>query len=81
MYFAHCVYLIHFHLYLISILKQIGQVNIFDSSLTPLALIKESPELGEILVSLAYLPSARRLNLDLLRGKQLLQTNLVGEPG
>jgi hypothetical protein len=37
-----------------------------------------SPELGEILVSLTYLPSARRLNLDLLRGKQLLQTNFGG---
>ncbi|KAI9558523.1 syptotagmin 17 [Daphnia sinensis] len=37
-----------------------------------------TPELGEILVSLTYLPSARRLNLDLLRGKQLLQTNIGG---
>lgn len=44
----------------------------------PLQESQSRPELGEILVSLTYLPSARRLNLDLLRGKQLLQTNLGG---
>nr|CAH0100198.1 unnamed protein product [Daphnia galeata] len=44
----------------------------------PMAVDSHSPELGEILVSLTYLPSARRLNLDLLRGKQLLQTNFGG---
>lgn len=36
-------------------------------------------ELGEILLSVAYLPSAKRLNLDLLRAKQLLQTNIMAK--
>ena len=56
--------------------------NAFPSSSIAVSMIQDSqqqwPELGEILVSLTYLPSARRLNLDLLRGKQLLQTNLGG---
>jgi hypothetical protein len=37
--------------------------------------------LGEILLSLTYLPSAGRLNLDVLRAKQLLQTDIVGGAG
>jgi len=40
-----------------------------------------SLELGEILLSVAYLPSAKRLNLDLLRAKQLLQTNVTAKSG
>ncbi|KPP67589.1 synaptotagmin-17-like [Scleropages formosus] len=33
-------------------------------------------ELGELLVSLNYLPSAGRLNVDIIRAKQLLQTDM-----
>ena len=42
---------------------------------------QDLPELGEILLSLTYLPSAGRLNLDVLRAKQLLQTDIVGGAG
>lgn len=42
---------------------------------------QDLPELGEILLSLSYLPSAKRLNLNILRGRQLLQTDLVGGAG
>ncbi|KAJ8284018.1 hypothetical protein COCON_G00028680 [Conger conger] len=33
-------------------------------------------ELGELLLSLTYLPSAGRLNVDIIRAKQLLQTDM-----
>uniref|UniRef100_A0A670K4Q8 Synaptotagmin-17 n=1 Tax=Podarcis muralis TaxID=64176 RepID=A0A670K4Q8_PODMU len=33
-------------------------------------------ELGELLLSLNYLPSAGRLNVDIIRAKQLLQTDM-----
>ena len=33
-------------------------------------------ELGELLLSLNYLPSAGRLNVDVIRAKQLLQTDV-----
>lgn len=39
---------------------------------------KERQDLGEILLSLNYLPSAGRLNVDIIKAKQLLQTDLVG---
>ncbi|XP_014785596.1 synaptotagmin-17 [Octopus bimaculoides] len=39
---------------------------------------KERHDLGEILLSLNYLPSAGRLNVDIIKAKQLLQTDLVG---
>ncbi|XP_013412204.1 synaptotagmin-17 [Lingula anatina] len=39
---------------------------------------KEHLELGEILISLTYLPSAGRLNVDIIKAKQLIQTDLVG---
>ncbi|XP_014681200.1 PREDICTED: synaptotagmin-17-like [Priapulus caudatus] len=39
---------------------------------------KENPELGEILLSIYYLPSAGRLNVDVIKAKQLLQTNITG---
>ncbi|OXA51671.1 Synaptotagmin-17 [Folsomia candida] len=35
-------------------------------------------DLGEILFSLCYLPAAGRLNVDILRAKQLVPTDLVG---
>ncbi|KAH3871067.1 synaptotagmin-17-like [Dreissena polymorpha] len=35
-------------------------------------------ELGELLLSLNYLPSAGRLNIDVIKAKQLLQTDIVG---
>ncbi|XP_046353008.1 synaptotagmin-17-like [Haliotis rufescens] len=38
----------------------------------------ERQDLGEILLSLNYLPSAGRLNIDVMKAKQLLQTDLVG---
>ncbi|XP_033751182.1 synaptotagmin-17-like [Pecten maximus] len=39
---------------------------------------KERQDLGEILLSLNYLPSAGRLNIDVIKAKQLLQTDMVG---
>ncbi|XP_074647549.1 synaptotagmin-17-like [Tubulanus polymorphus] len=39
---------------------------------------KERQDLGEILLSINYLPSAGRLNIDVIKAKQLLQTDLVG---
>ncbi|XP_041362689.1 synaptotagmin-17-like [Gigantopelta aegis] len=38
----------------------------------------EQQDLGEILLSLNYLPSAGRLNVDVMKAKGLLQTDLVG---
>ncbi|XP_077862552.1 synaptotagmin-17-like [Saccoglossus kowalevskii] len=38
---------------------------------------QDSPALGEILLSLNYLPSAGRLNVDVIKAKQLLQTDMV----
>lgn len=38
-------------------------------------------DLGEILFSLCYLPAAGRLNVDILRAKQLVPTDLVGGAG
>ncbi|ODN01737.1 Synaptotagmin-17 [Orchesella cincta] len=35
-------------------------------------------DLGELLFSLCYLPAAGRLNVDILRAKQLTPTDLVG---
>lgn len=40
---------------------------------------QENPDLGEILFSLNYLPSARRLNVDIIKAKQLLQTEIEGK--
>ncbi len=42
---------------------------------------QESPDLGEILVTLNYLPGAGRLNVDVIKAKSLLQTDLVGGSG
>ncbi|CAG2248241.1 synaptotagmin-17-like [Mytilus californianus] len=39
---------------------------------------KERMDLGEILLSLNYLPSAGRLNVDIIKAKQLLQTDMIG---
>ncbi|XP_077979481.1 synaptotagmin-17-like [Glandiceps talaboti] len=39
---------------------------------------QNNPALGEILVSLNYLPSAGRLNVDIIKAKQLLQTDMMG---
>ncbi|XP_070579385.1 synaptotagmin-17-like [Ptychodera flava] len=38
---------------------------------------QNNPALGEILVSLNYLPSAGRLNVDIIKAKQLLQTDII----
>ncbi|XP_070186319.1 synaptotagmin-17-like [Littorina saxatilis] len=38
----------------------------------------ERQDLGECLLSLNYLPSAGRLNVDIIKAKQLLQTDMVG---
>lgn len=38
-------------------------------------------DLGEILLSLNYLPSAGRLNVDIIKAKQLLQTDMIGGSG
>lgn len=43
-----------------------------DSVLSP----QNEVELGELLLSLNYLPSAGRLNVDVIRAKQLLQTDV-----
>ena len=42
---------------------------------------QEIEEYGEILLSLNYLPTAGRLNVDVIKAKQLLQTNLVRGAG
>ena len=39
------------------------------------------PELGELLLSLNYLPTAGRLSIDVIKAKQLIQTDLVGGSG
>ncbi|MPC29243.1 Synaptotagmin-17 [Portunus trituberculatus] len=61
-------------------LLPLQKVNLARSSrhwqpLTPCNL--ETEEYGEILLSLNYLPTAGRLNVDVIKAKQLLQTNLV----
>lgn len=38
--------------------------------------LQNEVELGELLLSLNYLPSAGRLNVDVIRAKQLLQTDV-----
>lgn len=38
-------------------------------------------DLGEILFSMCYLPAAGRLNVDILRAKALVPTDLVGGAG
>lgn len=38
--------------------------------------LQNEVELGELLLSLNYLPSAGRLNVDVIRAKQLLQTDM-----
>lgn len=43
--------------------------------------MQETEEYGEILLSLNYLPTAGRLNVDIIKAKQLLQTNLVRGAG
>ncbi|OPJ87818.1 synaptotagmin-17 [Patagioenas fasciata monilis] len=40
------------------------------------AVLENEVELGELLLSLNYLPSAGRLNVDIIRAKQLLQTDM-----
>jgi hypothetical protein len=40
-----------------------------------------SEDLGELLFSLCYLPAAGRLNVDILRAKQLVPTDLGGGAG
>nr|KAG5702766.1 hypothetical protein BaRGS_003640 [Batillaria attramentaria] len=42
---------------------------------------RERQDLGETLLSLNYLPSAGRLNIDIIKAKQLLQTDMVGGSG
>ena len=49
--------------------------------LTYVLLFQDQPDLGEILLSLNYLPTAGRLNVDVMKAKQLLQTDLVGGAG
>ena len=44
-------------------------------------LFQEQADLGEILLSLNYLPSAGRLNVDVIKAKQLQQTDLIGGSG
>ena len=43
--------------------------------------LQERMDLGEILLSLNYLPSAGRLNVDIIKAKQLLQTDMIGGSG
>ena len=38
-------------------------------------------DLGEVLLSLNYLPCAGRLTIDVIKAKQLLQTDLYGGSG
>nr|XP_027213716.1 synaptotagmin-17-like [Penaeus vannamei] len=43
----------------------------------PLTQCSPSEEYGELLLSLNYLPTAGRLNVDVIKAKQILQTSLV----
>lgn len=43
--------------------------------------VQNEVELGELLLSLNYLPSAGRLNVDVIRAKQLLQTDMCQGSG
>ncbi|ESO87480.1 synaptotagmin 17 [Lottia gigantea] len=59
----------------------LNSVNLIKGGHMWKPLIPGSPErqdLGEILLSLNYLPSAGRLNVDIIKGKQLQQTEIVG---
>lgn len=56
-----------------------GRWLLSGSSLHPSQLSQE--DLGELLFSLCYLPAAGRLNVDILRAKQLTPTDLVGGAG
>ncbi|XP_060564656.1 synaptotagmin-17-like [Ruditapes philippinarum] len=40
--------------------------------------VTDRHDLGELLLSLNYLPSAGRLNIDVIKAKQLLQTDIIG---
>ena len=42
-------------------------------------MFQESEELGEVLICLNYLPKAGRLNLDVVRARQLQQTEDAGK--
>ena len=54
--------------------------NLYFMSMSPF-ILQTKLDLGEILLSLNYLPSAGRLNVDVIKAKQLLQTDLVGGSG
>ncbi len=43
--------------------------------------LQEMLDFGELLLSLNYLPTAGRLNVDIIKSKQLIQTDLTGGPG
>lgn len=43
--------------------------------------LQENEEYGELLLSLNYLPTAGRLNVDVIKAKQILQTSLVRGAG
>ena len=43
--------------------------------------LQNEVELGELLLSLTYLPSAGRLNVDVVKAKQLLQTDMCQRSG
>lgn len=45
------------------------------------SVFQDRHELGELLLSLNYLPSAGRLNIDIIKAKQLLQTDIIGGSG
>ncbi|XP_048350143.1 protein kinase C-like [Sphaerodactylus townsendi] len=49
---------------------------LLSSHTGPRLLDDNEVELGELLLSLNYLPSAGRLNVDIIRAKQLLQTDM-----
>ena len=49
--------------------------------MTSLCFVQEKADLGELLLSLNFLPTAGRLNVDIIKAKQLLQTDLVGGSG
>ncbi|KAL4624513.1 synaptotagmin-17 [Arapaima gigas] len=57
----------------------LGEVDLVKGGHWWKALVPSSQnevELGELLLSLNYLPSAGRLNVDIIRAKQLLQTDM-----
>lgn len=63
------------------IYRDINHDIIVMTLVSPCDVCQNEVELGELLLSLNYLPSAGRLNVDIIRAKQLLQTDMCQGSG